>query len=67
MSEVATVSRITHTRKWDAARTPLDVVQLTYDGRAYFWESPAGTYAVGQEVQVNPPARPGANITPAAS
>ena len=38
MSAVATVTRITPTRKWDAARTEIGVVELEYEGGAYFCE-----------------------------
>ena len=65
MSEVATISRITETRKHDEARTPVDIVHLDYDGRLYAWETPRGTYTEGQQVSVNPPASLGGNITPA--
>jgi len=65
MSATATVRRITRTRKWDEARTEIDVVELDYDGGAYFWESLPAEYGTGQKVNVNPPASLGANITPA--
>ena len=64
MNAVATVTRVTPTAKWDAARTEIDIVDLSYDGRLYVWEAARGVYALGQEVDVNPPAAKAANITP---
>ncbi|MFC7344892.1 hypothetical protein [Saccharopolyspora griseoalba] len=48
----ATVAKVTQARKGDEARTPLVIVTLHCQGRAYFWDAEPGTYRVGQEVQV---------------
>ena len=59
----ATVTEVTRVTKYDAARTEIDIVYLSYDGKLYAWETEPGLYGVGHEVSVNPPATPGGNIT----
>jgi hypothetical protein len=63
ITDVATVTKVTTVTKYDAARTEIDIVSLTYDGKLYVWETEPGLYGVGHKVRVNPPATTGANIT----
>jgi hypothetical protein len=67
MSKTATVTKVTRTANHDAARTEVDIVQLEYDGKLYFWSAKPGMYAAGQQVSVTAPPHVGANIAPAES
>ncbi len=62
----ATVAGITPTTKGSDASgvTAIDIVKLSFEGRAYYWESERGKYTLGQQVEVTPPSSPGANIQP---
>lgn len=64
MTTTAQVVAVTPTHKYGPDRTPLDVVRLHWEGKAYYWSTEPGRYTEGQQVPVNPPTDQGGNITP---
>jgi len=49
---VAIVRTVTPSKLCDASQIPIELVGLAYDGRRYFWSTLAGTYRVGDAVEV---------------
>jgi hypothetical protein len=65
MSEVARVKEITRTQKGGPnQRVDIDIVQLSWNGMAYFWETPVDKYRVDEHVPVDPPLYVGGRISP---
>lgn len=63
MNVTARVANVTRTHLYDDDLTPIDVVTLHWDGKAYLHQTEPGRYCEGDEVPITPPTSGAGNVT----